>query len=67
MAAAIPVHGFFVVCKSQIRFMHQRRRLQRLARLLLRHPLRRQLAQLVIYERQELSGRVRIAFVYRVD
>jgi hypothetical protein len=35
--------------------------LQRLARALLRHPLCRQLAQLVVDQRQQPAGRVRVA------
>ena len=41
--------------------MHQRRRLQRLPRLLVGQLRRRQLPQLVIDQRQELLGRRRIA------
>ena len=36
--------------------MHQGRRLQRLSRFLLRQPLRRQAAQLVVHQGQELAG-----------
>ena len=41
--------------------MHQRRGLQRLARFLLGQLLRRKLSKLVIDQRQELIGGVRIA------
>ena len=45
--------------QPQVRLMHQRRRLQRLPRLLLGQLRRRQLPQLVIHQRQELLGGLR--------
>ena len=43
--------------------MDQGRGLERLARLLLGQPLGRQLAQLVVDQRQELLGRLRVALL----
>ena len=67
MPATIPLNRFVVLGKSQIRLMHKGGCLKRLARLLLRHSLHGQLAQLVIHQRQQLSGCVRIAFVDGVN
>jgi hypothetical protein len=47
--------------QAQIGLVDQGRRLQCLARLLAREPVRRQTAQLVIDQRQELVPGVRIA------
>ena len=49
--------------QPQIRLMHQRRRLQRLPRLLLGQLRGRQLPQLVIDQRQQLLGGLRIALL----
>src|SRR5262245_33842318 len=43
--------------------MNERRRLQRLPRLLLRQPHRRKLPQLVVHQRQELLRRLRITLL----
>ena len=42
--------------ESQVGLVDQRRGLERLAWLLLRHPLGRQLAQLVVNQRQQFGG-----------
>ena len=52
---------FVHIHEPEIRLMHQRRRLQRLPRLLLSQLRRRQLPQLVIDQRQKLLRRRRIA------
>lgn len=51
--------------RSQIRFMHEHRRVQRLARFLPSHLRRRQSAQLIIDQRQQLLCRVRVALLDR--
>ena len=53
MPAAVPTLRPLRPRHPQVRFMHQRRRLERLPRLLLRQPLRRQLPQLIVHQRQE--------------
>lgn len=50
-----------VPSESQPRLMHERGRLQRLPRGFARHFRRRELAQFVIHERQNLIGRLRVA------
>src|SRR5262249_24232680 len=65
VAAAIPVLGLLRVHQTQVGLMNQRRRLQRLPGLLLGQPLRRQPAQLVVNQWQELLGGVRVALVDR--
>jgi len=52
MTSAVPNLAFLCAHQPQPRLMHQRRGLERLARLFLSHPHRRQLAQFIIYERQ---------------
>src|SRR5262249_5504651 len=54
MAAAVPLLSLLRVYQPQVRFMDQGRGLQGLTRFLLRQPLRRQLAQLVIHQRQQM-------------
>ena len=54
VAAAVPVLRLLDVDQPQIRLMHERRRLKRLARLLLRQFARCQFAQLVVHQRQQL-------------
>src|SRR5262245_60708515 len=49
--------------ETQVRFMHKCRRLQRLSGFLLSKPLARQLAKLVIYQRQKLLCGVRVALL----
>jgi hypothetical protein len=49
--------------QPQIRLVYQRRRLERLPRLLLRELLPREPAQLVIDQRQQLLGGLRIALL----
>jgi hypothetical protein len=56
MAAGIPVLYLLDVHQPQIRFMDQRRSLQCLPRLFLSQFGRRQLAQFVIHQRQQLLG-----------
>src|SRR5262249_36313373 len=63
MAAAVPVLGFLVINQAQVRFMHQRGRLKCLPWLLLGQSLSRELAQLVVDQRQELLGGVRAALL----
>jgi hypothetical protein len=53
---AIPVLGFLHVHEPDVCLMHERRGLQSLAGLLLGHHLGRQLAQLIVDQRQELLG-----------
>ena len=40
--------------QPQVRFVNQRRRFERMIRPLRRHPLRRQLSQFLIHQRQQL-------------
>ena len=63
MTAAVPMWRLFGINKSQINFVNQFGRLQRLSRLFLGEALRRQFAQFVINEWQELLRCVRIAAV----
>ena len=51
------------VHQPQVRLVDQGRGLERLARLLLGQPLRGQLAQLVVDQRQQLLGGVRVALL----
>ena len=51
------------VHQPQVGLVDQGRGLERLARLLLGQPLRRQLAQLVVDQRQELLGGGRVALL----
>ncbi len=66
-AAAKKCPRLFHCCPSdppdqpEIRLVNQRRRLQRLTRRLVRQFRGRQLAQLVVHQRQQLLGRRRIA------
>jgi hypothetical protein len=48
-----------------MRFVYQSRGVQRLAGLFLCQLLRRQLSQLIVDQRQELLGRVRVALLDR--
>ena len=61
VAAAVPVLDLFDIHQPQVRLMHQGRGLKRLPRFLLGELLRRQFAQLVVDERQELLGGLRVA------
>ncbi len=61
MAAAIPVLGLLDINQPEVRLVDQGRRLERLAGLLLGQLLRRQLAQLLVDQRQKLLGGVWIA------
>jgi hypothetical protein len=60
VAAAVPVLRLPGVHQPQVCLMHQGGGLERLPRLLLGQPLRRQLPQLVVDQRQELPGGVRV-------
>ena len=60
MPTAVPVLSLFRIHEPEIGFMDQGRGLQRLAGILLRHLLRRQLPQFVVNERQQLFGSPRI-------
>jgi hypothetical protein len=61
VAAAVPVSRLLYVYQPQVGLVNQGRRLQRLAGLLLSEFLRRELAQLLVDQGQELLGGVRIA------
>jgi len=63
MAAAVPLLVGVPADESQIGFVDERRRLQRLPRLLLRESLRRQRAQFRVDERQQLRGGAAVALV----
>src|SRR5262245_29650008 len=63
VAAAVPVLRFLSFHQAQIGFMNKSRGLERLPRLLLRQLLRRQLAELVVDERQELLGGTGVALL----
>src|SRR5262249_49387207 len=60
---AVPVLRLLRVHQPKVRFVDERGGLERLARLLLRHPLGRQLAQLVVDQRQQLRGGGRVALL----
>ena len=61
MPAAIPLPGSVRVDESEIRLVHERRGLERLARLLTSQILGRQPAELVVDQGQQLTGGARIA------
>ena len=61
MTAAIPVLLLLAAHQPQIDLVNQGRRLERLPGRFLRHPLRGQLTQCVIDQRQQLLRRLRIA------
>jgi hypothetical protein len=61
MPATVPLRRLRTICESNIRFMHQGSRVQRLTGLLVSQPLSRQFAQFVIDEWQQLLRRPRIA------
>ena len=63
VAAAVPVLGLLRVHQPQVGLVDQGRGLERLAGLLLGQLLRRQLAQLVVDQRQQLLGGVRVALL----
>jgi hypothetical protein len=63
MASAVPVLRLLHVHESDVGFVNQSGGLQSLAGLLLGHPLGRQLAQLLVDKRQQLTGRLRIALL----
>src|SRR5262249_17933595 len=63
MTATVPVRSRLSAHQAEVSLVDQRRRLQRLAGLFLRQLLRRQVAQLVIYQRQELIRGGRIALL----
>ena len=63
MAAAVPVRAPVAADQPQVGFVDQRRGLQRLPGLLLGQPLRGQLAQFVVDQRQELLRGVRVALL----
>src|SRR5262245_4037252 len=56
VSAAIPALRLVRVHQTQIRFMNERRGLQRLTGLFLREPPGRELSKLLVDERQELFG-----------
>src|SRR5262245_11394563 len=58
MAAAVPVLGMLGVHQAEVGLVDQRGCLQRLPRPLLGQLLGRQLAQLLVDQRQQLAGRV---------
>jgi hypothetical protein len=49
--------GLVDIDESQIRLMHERRRLQRLTGVLTSHSRRSQFSQLIVDHRQQLLGR----------
>lgn len=59
------MRGFLDIHQPNVRFVDQCRGLKRLARGLLGHFGRRQLAQFVVHQRQELLGRLPIALLDR--
>jgi hypothetical protein len=61
--SAVPLLGPLRIDKSEVGFVDQGRGLERLAGLFVGQFLRRQLAQLVVNQRQELLGGVRVAGV----
>jgi hypothetical protein len=61
VAAAVPRMVCRCIDKSQVGFMHKCRRLERLSRFFLCQPLRREFAEFVVNERQQLLGSVRFA------
>ena len=63
VAAAVPAPGRLVADQPEVGLVDQGRGLERLARLLLRQPLGGELAQLVVDQRQELLGRLRVALL----
>src|SRR5438132_12880349 len=66
VAAAVPGMPLLTLRalnESNVGFVDQRRRLERLARLFLGQLLRRQLAQLIVDERQELLSAVGVALL----
>src|SRR5262249_55572400 len=63
MPPAVPLLRPLLIDETQVRLVNQRRRLECLSRLLLRQPRRRQLAQLVIDQRQQLLRRRRVALL----
>ena len=64
VAAAVPVPGSLSASdQPEVRLVDQGRGLERLAGLLLRQLLGGQLAQLVVDQRQELLGRLRVALL----
>jgi hypothetical protein len=65
VAAAVPLLRVIHIHQPQVRLVHQRRRLQRLPGLLVHQPLRCQLPQFLINERQQLFRRNGIALLNR--
>jgi hypothetical protein len=63
MTAAVSVLDLLDIHESEVCLMHQGGGLERLARRLLGHLLRRQLPQLVVNEGQKLLGGLRVALV----
>ena len=63
MPAAVPAAGLFGIDQPEPGFMNQGSGLQCLAGLLLSQFVRRQLPQLLVHQRQELAGGVRVALV----
>ena len=66
MGAAIPLL-VFVADEPQPGFMHQRGGLQRLSGCFVRHLRRRQLAQLLIDQREQIPGGLLVAVLDRVE
>src|SRR5439155_3487169 len=63
--AAVPVWGLLDIDQADVGFVDQGGGLQRLAWPFVRHLFGRQLAQLVVDQRQELLRGVRVAFLQR--
>jgi hypothetical protein len=63
MSPAIPVL-FRITSQAEPRFMHQSRRLEGLARLLLGHFVRRQSAQFLVHQWQQFLGSLPIPLLH---
>src|SRR5262249_44470346 len=63
VAATVPVLRSLDVHQPEVGFVNQGRGLERLARLLLRHPLGSQLTQLALDERKQLLRRAGVALL----
>ena len=63
VAAAVPVLGLVLIDEAEIGLVDESGGLQRLPWRFLGQPLGSQLAQLIVYQRQELLGSARIALL----
>jgi len=67
MAAAVPNLLLLRSYETQPRFMHQGRGLERLSGFFLGHFIRGELAQFLVDQRQQLTGRLPVASINRVE